>query len=126
MNINSFAVKHKLSIKRDLDGTFIIHGRVGDLYEYDQEELGVIFLNLTLKKWGSIRRQCQSAGMIIRQNGDSEGALSFDPSNAAQARLAIRLAKARPKRRLSPEHLAKLLVASQAKRFATTNTVLNP
>ena len=50
--------------------------------------------------------------MTLRQNGDSEGSLSFDPSNREQAKLAIKIAGARPKRVLSPEHKAKLLTSS--------------
>jgi hypothetical protein len=51
---------------------------------------------------------CRSPGMTVRQNGDSEGALSFDGSNPAHAKLAIKIAGVRPKRQLSAERLATL------------------
>jgi hypothetical protein len=44
--------------------------------------------------------------MTLRQNGDTEGTLSFDPANRAQSTLALRIAKARTKRILSPERAA--------------------
>jgi hypothetical protein len=46
--------------------------------------------------------------MVVRQNGDWEGVLSFDPHNAEQAQLAIRVAGIKRRRKLSPEHRAKL------------------
>jgi hypothetical protein len=58
--------------------------------------------------------------MTLRQNGDDEGALSFDPNNRQQARLAIKVTGARPKRQLSPEHRAKLLAIGFQKRQCPT------
>lgn len=45
-------------------------------------------------------------GLTLRQNGDSEGTLSFKPANGPQSTLALRIAKARAKRILSPERAA--------------------
>jgi hypothetical protein len=39
--------------------------------------------------------------MTLLQNGDDEGALSFDPPNRKQAALAIKVTGAGPKRQLS-------------------------
>jgi hypothetical protein len=61
--------------------------------------------------------------MTVRQNGDDEGAVSFDPANKEQASLAIKLIGARPKRRLSPEHRSKLLAANHQTRFAAQPAV---
>jgi hypothetical protein len=74
--------------------------------------------------WSRVRRKCLAAGMTLRQNGDDEGAFSFDPSNRTQAALAIKLAGARPKRRLSPEHRAKLLAANRHTQFLAGHMVL--
>jgi hypothetical protein len=52
--------------------------------------------------------------MTVRQNGDSEGCLSFDPDNKEHIRLAMKLAKVRPKRTISPERAA-AMVATLAK-----------
>ena len=58
--------------------------------------------------------------MTLRQNGEDEGALSFNPANRQQSRLAIKLTGARPKRQLSPEHRAKLLAVGFQKRGKLT------
>jgi hypothetical protein len=58
------------------------------------------------KKWGNSRRAGLAAGMTILQNGDSEGCLSFDPTNKGHLKLAIKIAGVRPKRRMSPEQVA--------------------
>jgi len=39
--------------------------------------------------------------MRLLQNGEDEGSLTFDPTNAAQSRLAIRIAGAKAKRQVS-------------------------
>jgi hypothetical protein len=44
---------------------------------------------------------CVLAGMTRRQQGDAEGALSFDPGNSKQVKLAVKLAGVRPQRRVS-------------------------
>jgi len=54
--------------------------------------------------------------MKLRQNGDDEGAFSFDPNNREQARLAIKVTGERPKRRISPERRGKLVAIGFQKR----------
>jgi hypothetical protein len=44
-------------------------------------------------KIGQRRVACESAGMVIRQSGDEEGAATFDPANPTQVRLAMKYAK---------------------------------
>ena len=53
--------------------------------------------------WRKVSAACLGAGMTMRQQGDAEGALSFDPNNQEQVRLAMKLAGVRPKRRMSEE-----------------------
>jgi len=72
------------------------------------------------KAWGNFRRKAEALGMAVRQDGDSEGALSFDPSDKEQAKLAIQIATVRPKRQLAPEHRAKLLAVGFQKRGTPT------
>ncbi len=48
--------------------------------------------------------------MILRQNGDSEGSLSFDPANENQSKLALQIARVRQTNKLSPERLLALRV----------------
>jgi hypothetical protein len=49
-----------------------------------------------------------SGDRISTSGENSEGCLSFDPSNRAQSKLAIKIAGARPNRTMSPEQLARL------------------
>jgi hypothetical protein len=88
--------------------TFIA-GRLGEshIYQYSLTELGVAFVpnKWTPKTWGNHKRAGIALG-TLRQNGDSEGTLSFDPANGPQSTLALRIAKARAKRILSSERAA--------------------
>jgi len=123
--IRAFADHNRLPISRDADGTTVIPGHAGcQLYEYDEGELGLLVFsedqNFRPRRWAAIRKKCLAAGMTLRQNGHDEGALSFDSNNRQQARLAIKLAGARPKRQLSPEHRAKLLAVGFQKRSNPT------
>lgn len=123
--IDAFAIQYRLSPCRDTDGTTIIQGRAGcHLYEYGDGELGLAVNSDRQKprprRWAEMRKKCIAAGMTLRQKGDDEGALSFNPNNREQARLAIKLAGVRPKRQLSPEHRAKLVsVGFQKRRHPT-------
>ena len=51
---------------------------------------------------------CLEAGMTRRQSGDAEGAFSFNPANKLQTKAAIKGIRARAKRTVSPEQLARL------------------
>lgn len=123
--IRVFADHNRLPVSRGTDGTTIIRGQAGcHLYEYDEGELGLLVLSEGQKprprRWAAIHKKCLAAGMTLRQNGDDEGALSFDPDNRQQSRLAIKIAGARPKRRLSAEHRAKLLAVGFQRRVNLT------
>ncbi|MFL6437712.1 MAG: hypothetical protein ACJ71Q_09045 [Terriglobales bacterium] len=120
MNIKEFAVQHRLTARKDEDATDIILGKLGQIYEFSSQQLGVVFMppgKPRARLWNKTRERCIATGMTLRQNGDAEGALSFDPRNREQAKLAIRVTGVRPKRQLSPEHKAKLLAATVITRF---------
>jgi hypothetical protein len=123
--IRAFADHNRLSISRDVDRTSVIRGRAGcHLYEHDEGELGLLVLregqDPRPRRWAAIREKCLAAGMTLRQNGHDEGSVTFDPDNRQQSRLAIKIAGARPKRQLSPEHRAKLLAVGFQKRSNAT------
>src|SRR2546426_8893941 len=92
MTINDFATQHRLKTKHDKgDDTTIIPGKSGQLYEYSDEEFAVMyFLPVTKparpRVWNRMRDLCAAAGMVLRQNGDAEGALSFNPENREQVK----------------------------------------
>jgi hypothetical protein len=119
--IHTFAQKNRLPTSRQTDGTAVIRGQGScQLYEYSDSELGLMVLpnaqDAHPRRWAGIRKKCLEAGMTLRQNGEDEAALSFDPNNRQQARLAIKVTGARPKCQLSPEHRAKLLAVGFQKR----------
>jgi hypothetical protein len=119
--IQSFAQQNRLTTSREADGTTVISGQAGcHLYEYSDSELGLMILSdpkdARPRRWAGIRKNCLEAGMTLRQDAKDEGAFSFDPNNREQARLAIKVTGARPKRQLSPEHRAKLLAVGFQKR----------
>jgi hypothetical protein len=125
MTLQEFADQHKLKSRRsaDDDNELIVMGRTGQIYQYSQNELGVLFMpprtdldphgRWCPKKWNRLRKLGENTGMTLRQLADSEGAFSFDPHNSEQSKLAIQIAKVRPKRTLSPEHRKKLILAGK-------------
>jgi hypothetical protein len=133
MTLATFAEQHKLKAKKDDCGTAIIPGKHGELYQYNDTELGVMFMpphteaepwgRWCPKTWGNFKRTASAAGMTLLQDGDSEGCLSFDPNNREQAKLAIRIAKVRPKRQRSPEQVARFVAAVQDARLKALNSL---
>jgi hypothetical protein len=127
MTLADFAEKNRFKVKRDDLGDAIILGKQGHLYEYSATELGVMFMpprtesepwgRWCPKTWGNLRRAAAAAGMTLRQNGDSEGCLSFDPKNNEQVKLALKIARVRPKRQPTADQVAKFVAATQNARF---------
>jgi len=128
MNISDFATKYRLVLKRHADdGTDNVLGKLGDIYQHSGTELAVMFIpsgKPRTRKWAFVRSRCLAAEMVLLQDGDSEGAFSFDASNETQAAVAIEAVQGRRKRQLSPEHRMKLLAANEATRFRAIGTVL--
>ncbi len=128
MDLKDFARQHSLKIKRSRDdGTDNVLGKHGEIYDYSESELALIVCGgaAGTGRWARVRKKCIAAGMTLRQNGDDEGALSFSPANGQQSILAIKVIGARRRRRLSPEHTAKLMSANERTRFCGSGTVLN-
>jgi len=110
--LRRFAAKHRVKTRRHIDGTVIIPGRLGHVYELDEEQLAVLLTLPSVRHWTFARARLIADGFAIVQNGDSEGCAAFCPSDVSQARAAIREAKIRPRRLCSAGQLASL------KRFA--------
>ena len=108
--IIAFAEKYRLRVRRDECGDPIVIGKTGHIYEYGEGLLGVLILpmNGQGRIWANARGRLEDAGCQIWQDGDTEGTALFDPQDHAQAKLAIRLVGAKPKRRaqLSPAFIA--------------------
>jgi len=103
-SITAFATLLGLKVRVDEDGTKIIPGRHGHIYQYDDNLLGVMVMPDPPRKryWGCARTALLKAGFTLVQDGDGEGAAIFDPENPNQARPAIRVAGIKRKRRLPP------------------------
>lgn len=118
--LESFAKAHHLKVKT-ANGETTIPGRQGEIYERDEDagQLAVMFLpgDHRARTWGNLRRAGEAAGMRTVQNGDAEGCLEFDHKIKAQVKLAIKIAKVRPKMKRTPEQIARFLTATKHKQF---------
>jgi hypothetical protein len=115
VTVPEFAAKHRLKVSRGIiPGT---HDE-SQIYEYSGDELCVMFITPASKPprtlfWRRYRDAGIAAGMTLRQNGDAEGCLSFDGTNAEQVRIALKHAGVKRKRRASPKQLANLAKSSK-------------
>ena len=128
MDIKQFAERHRLRLVRDKsDNTAVTIGKGGQIYEYSDDELGVMFITPVSKParthyWRKMSAQCVVAGMTMRQCGDAEGALSFNPDNRDHVRLAMKLAGVRPKRLPSVAQIANLEKGNRFQKRPDTRT----
>lgn len=105
MTVKEFASKHRLRVRQDEDLTDIIPGKCGHIYEYDDSLLGVLVLPHPPRRnyWGFTRRELAEAGCVLVQDGDGEGAATFDPHERKQVKAALRAAWVRKIKVLTPE-----------------------
>jgi len=123
MNIEVFAQKHSVKIKRDACNDLTIQGKSGHIGDgYSDSWLGVYLSCETPKTWTYAKKKLVASGMRVRQDGDMEGVLLFDPTNRAQVRLALKAASIFPKRRTSVPSPAQL--AARAAFANSRGTVL--
>lgn len=123
--IRNFANRYRLkwNPEKPDPATEIIVGRAGQIYDHGDGLLAVLFLSANgawmPRKWGNTRRACIATGMTLLQNGDSEGSLSFDPHSPEQAKLAIKVAGIKTRRRLSDGQRERLRAIGESSRFAS-------
>jgi hypothetical protein len=115
MTIHEFAIKHRLKVWQDKDdGMEIIPGTQHQSHIYEDDgELGVMSITPATKParpffWRKHRDLGLAAGMKLRQNGDAEGCLTFNPGNAGQLKIAFRLAGVERKRQMNQKQMATL------------------
>ena len=124
--IEQFAEMHRLKTRKDECGDYIVSGRVGSrnldshIYENGDGKLGVCLMFDSPRKWTNAKAKLLAAGFIIRQDGDSEGTALFNPSGSHQAKVAIRLARGKPRRELTPERIQ--VIAERFKRARELET----
>ena len=116
MKIHDFAERYRLRVKRAEDGNPVIPGKFGHLYHHDDSTLGLLFMPNRRRLWSHAKRKLEAADFTIWQDGDHEGSALFDPTNRAQARLALRVVGAKRKRSLTPEQRsAKVAILERAR-----------
>ncbi len=118
--IRTFAEQHRLKTSREDCGDFVdllVTGKQGQIYECSDTELGVMFVTDGKKPprtglWNRFKAACLGVGMTLRQVGDAEGSFTFNPADPKQAKVAIKGIRARVKRQMTPESLARLASTS--------------
>jgi hypothetical protein len=108
--LQQLADKYRLTISCNEDGTDVIRSSLGHLYEYSDDELAIMFIPAEPhpRAWTSSQGKCLASGMTMRQDGDCEGAFSFDPADPRQVKTALNVLKIRRKKRISADHLGAL------------------
>jgi hypothetical protein len=109
-SMKHFATANKLQApKLDDDGTLVLFGRTGQIFEYSDTLLGVIYSNRrdkTSQRWNTHRTAAISVGMELHQHGDTEGSLTFNPKDKAQVKVSIKAAGVKAKKNISDEQRA--------------------
>lgn len=107
--IEQFAEQYKVKAKKDDCGSGIIPGKVGHIGDgYPNGQLGVCLLFNTAGKYNNAKRVLLTSGMTLRQDGHTEGVLTFDSANRIQARLALKLARVKTTRQAIPPSPAQI------------------
>jgi len=123
----SFARRQRVKLGSLADYESIVPGSRGHVFVFDAETLGVVFLMpghpsqkpARPRLWAANKRRAADAGMVLCQDGDDEGSLTFDPTNPTQCALALRIAGIRRRRCLSSDHRFKLNLAGRASRYVS-------
>jgi len=107
--LEAFAAKHRLTTVRGPDERYV-KGRHGYITEFSSTRLHLVLSPGTGNSgwWNNRRRIGVGHGMILDQDGDTEGSLIFDPASPNQTRTAIRLSGARTSRKPTDAQLAAL------------------
>jgi hypothetical protein len=105
--ILAFAERERLKIRRDVDGSLVVIGRFGQLFEYSGGVMGLLIMPNPprLRYWGSLLRKLKDLGFLIRQDADGEGTATFDANSQKQSSLAIRACGVKRIQRRSPAQL---------------------
>jgi len=120
ITFKEFADIYRLKLS-ERDGEKVIAGRDGLIYQY-REQLAVCFMPISrsVYQWNKFRNKAVAIGMVLKQNGDSEGTFLFNPENREQSETAIAMAHCRRRPALSSAERAKragrVAIARQSRR----------
>jgi len=106
--VREFAAQYRVRVRRDECAELVIPGKRGHVFEYGANRFGVILMLATKKRWNFLKRKLVAAGLQLKQDAETEGALLFDPANGAQARISLEVIRARFCRGLSDAQRAHL------------------
>ena len=115
-----FAEANRLKIKEDECHDQVIPGRLGDIWEYGPGSMAVAIYEdlpdreITKRKWTHCKKACLGVGMTLVQDGDREGTLLFDPGNAEQVAVAIKVLGIKKRRIMSPAQTEALARARES------------
>lgn len=126
MTLENFVSKYRLKTVTDTCGETVVASRLyrdANLSEHDHGKLALCWITDGKKPartglWNRTRAACLESGMSMHQEGDAEGIFLFNPEDTKQAKLAIKVVKAKIKKTVSPERVAAMtavLAAARAK-----------
>jgi hypothetical protein len=125
--LKQFAEQNRFRTRKDGCGNLIMPGKfsakdmpkrpeyTSHVYDgFADGKLGICLMFTSARKWGYTRRALQALGCELRQHGDTEGCLTFDPANADQLKAVIRFAGLKRIRKASAAQLANLVAKRKA------------
>jgi hypothetical protein len=94
VTIQEFAAQHHVKIRRDDCGHPVLRGKtLNHIYDgFADGRLGISVSCPTQRRWASMKHKLLPAGFVVKQDALTEGCLTFDPTDKAQVRLALRIA----------------------------------
>jgi hypothetical protein len=123
MTIEEFAARHRVRVRRDSCNDEIIPGRPhkaarqedrSHIYDHgDGGHFGVALMLNNPRKWTFAKQRLVPLGFVVKQDGEGEGTLLFDPTDEREAKAALKEAGVKRERVYSPEQIeAKRAIAA--------------
>jgi hypothetical protein len=116
MTIQEFCKLYRLKLTKDRCGEEIIPGKLGQLFDHGDGQFGMVLEDTSSgpsrgRVLLSRKRAAVHGGFSLKQRGECESVLLFDPQDRKQAELAVKLVMARKKRNVqaNPASLANLV-----------------
>lgn len=119
--VHAFARAHRLKSARGADNAVTIPGRAGAIYAFDCERLACHIESRTVRARNVRVRNCESQGMVLVQDGDTEAVLTFDPNRPTHVELALKVAGIRRRKVPSEAQLVALKAARLTRRGCVQN-----
>jgi hypothetical protein len=111
--LRDFAAAHNLITKKDSCGEpLIVPGNprrsedISHIYWHSAGTLGLTLLFDTPLLWNNAKKKLTGLGFTVHQDGETEGILLFDPTNAVQVTAAIKTAGLKRHRNVSKANRA--------------------